>query len=157
MSSMRNRNNGFTLIELLVALAAMALLSIMSWRGIDGMLRAQSRVFPLDVRQPFGTDQDPSAEQVWDCCDQWLNGGSNRAIVFRFLRHITPDGPAVNRHWTTADSLKDDVLHLFDCSHEAEAILNVRKGSFVTRPQEIEQDKLLYIQPETIRLIRLPV
>ena len=39
----------------------------------------------------------------------------------------------------------------------AEAILNVRKGSFVTRPQEIEQDKLLYIQPETIRLIRLPV
>lgn len=124
---------------------------------VDGMLRAQSRVFPLDVRQPFGTDQDPSAEQVWDCCDQWLNGGSNRALVFRFLRHITPDSPAVNRHWTTADSLKDDVLHLFDCSHEAEAILNVRKGSFVTHPQEIEQDKLLYIQPETIRLIRLPV
>ena len=41
MSSMRHRNKGFTLIELLVALAAMALLSIMSWRGIDGMLRAQ--------------------------------------------------------------------------------------------------------------------
>lgn len=41
MSSMRNRNKGFTLIELLVALAAMALLSIMSWRGIDGMLRTQ--------------------------------------------------------------------------------------------------------------------
>lgn len=38
---MRHRNKGFTLIELLVALAAMALLSIMSWRGIDGMLRAQ--------------------------------------------------------------------------------------------------------------------
>lgn len=124
---------------------------------VDGMLRAQSRMFPLDVRQPFGTDQDPSVEQVWDCCDQWLNGGSNRALVFRFLRHITPDGPAVNRHWTTADSLKDGVLHLFDCSHEAEAILNVRKNSFVTRPQEMEQDKLLYIQPETIRLIRLPV
>ena len=34
MSSMRNRNQGFTLIELLVALAAMALLAIMSWRGI---------------------------------------------------------------------------------------------------------------------------
>ncbi|QXZ09830.1 prepilin-type N-terminal cleavage/methylation domain-containing protein [Comamonas sp. Y33R10-2] len=32
---------GFTLIELLVALAAMALLSIMSWRGIEAMLRAQ--------------------------------------------------------------------------------------------------------------------
>ena len=41
MSSIRNKNLGFTLIELLVALAAMALLSIMSWRGIDGMLRTQ--------------------------------------------------------------------------------------------------------------------
>ena len=124
---------------------------------VDGMLRAQGRVFPLDVRQPFGTDQDPSAAQVWDCCDNWLNGGSNRALVFRFLRHITPEGPAVNRHWTTADSLKDNVLHLFDCSHEAEAILNVRKDSFVTRAQEVGREKLLYIQPETIRLLRLPM
>lgn len=33
---------GFTLVELLVALAAMALLSLMAWRGIDGMGRAQS-------------------------------------------------------------------------------------------------------------------
>ena len=41
MSSIRNKNLGFTLIELLVALAAMALLSIMSWRGIDGMVRTQ--------------------------------------------------------------------------------------------------------------------
>jgi general secretion pathway protein J len=32
---------GFTLIELLVAIAAMALLALMSWRGIDGMSRAQ--------------------------------------------------------------------------------------------------------------------
>lgn len=39
----KNRYSGFTLVELLVALAAMALLSIMSWRGIDGMLRAQER------------------------------------------------------------------------------------------------------------------
>ena len=38
---MRTKNLGFTLIELLVAMAAMALLSIMSWRGIDGMLRTQ--------------------------------------------------------------------------------------------------------------------
>jgi general secretion pathway protein J len=34
---------GFTLIELLVALALMAILAIMSWRGIDGMLRAQEQ------------------------------------------------------------------------------------------------------------------
>ena len=35
------RARGFTLIELLVALAAMALVAIMSWRGLDGMIRTQ--------------------------------------------------------------------------------------------------------------------
>lgn len=35
--------HGFTLVELLVALAAMALLGAMAWRGLDGMGRAQSR------------------------------------------------------------------------------------------------------------------
>lgn len=35
------RSRGFTLIELLVAIAVMALLALMSWRGLDGMARAQ--------------------------------------------------------------------------------------------------------------------
>ena len=38
----RSRAGGFTLIELMVAIAAMALLALMSWRGLDGMTRAQS-------------------------------------------------------------------------------------------------------------------
>ena len=37
------RQRGFTLIELLVALAVMALLAIVSWRGLDGMVRAQQQ------------------------------------------------------------------------------------------------------------------
>lgn len=37
------RLRGFTLVELLVALAAMALLALISWRGLDGMARAQSQ------------------------------------------------------------------------------------------------------------------
>lgn len=36
------RARGFTLVELLVALFAMALLAVMSWRGLDGMTRAQT-------------------------------------------------------------------------------------------------------------------
>ena len=34
---------GFTLVELLVAVAVMALLAIMAWRGLDGMGRAQAQ------------------------------------------------------------------------------------------------------------------
>ncbi len=35
---------GFTLVELLVAVAVMAMLAVMSWRGLDGMGRAQTRI-----------------------------------------------------------------------------------------------------------------
>lgn len=39
----RQGGRGFTLVELLVALFAMALLAVMSWRGLDGMTRAQAQ------------------------------------------------------------------------------------------------------------------
>lgn len=38
------RHRGFTLIELLVAIAIMALMAGLSWRGLDGMARAQSQI-----------------------------------------------------------------------------------------------------------------
>jgi general secretion pathway protein J len=38
------RVRGFTLIELLVALAAMAIMAGLSWRGLDGMVRAQAQI-----------------------------------------------------------------------------------------------------------------
>ena len=37
------RQYGFTLIELLVAITIMALMAVLSWRGLDGMTRAQAQ------------------------------------------------------------------------------------------------------------------
>ncbi|MFM7026186.1 MAG: type II secretion system protein J [Limnohabitans sp.] len=39
---MRRRVHGFTLVEVLVAIAIMAMMTLMSWRGLDGMLRSQT-------------------------------------------------------------------------------------------------------------------
>ena len=39
--STRRRGAGFTLIELMVALFVLALVAVLSWRGLDGMVRAQ--------------------------------------------------------------------------------------------------------------------
>ncbi len=39
----RRRSAGFTLIEVLLALSIMAVLAALSWRGIDGMARAQEQ------------------------------------------------------------------------------------------------------------------
>lgn len=38
------RARGFTLIELLVAISLMALMAALSWRGLDGMTRAQTQM-----------------------------------------------------------------------------------------------------------------
>lgn len=38
----RRALRGFTLVELLVALLALSLLAVLSWRGLDGMTRAQA-------------------------------------------------------------------------------------------------------------------
>ncbi|MFN4352255.1 MAG: type II secretion system protein J [Hylemonella sp.] len=37
------RHTGFTLVELLVALSVMSLMTVLSWRGLDGMWRVQSQ------------------------------------------------------------------------------------------------------------------
>ncbi len=41
---MKPTARGFTLIEVLVAISVMALMSLMAWRGLDGMLRTQSNL-----------------------------------------------------------------------------------------------------------------
>lgn len=38
-----HRSAGFTLVELLVALSVMALMTVLSWRGLDGMWRVQNQ------------------------------------------------------------------------------------------------------------------
>ena len=43
MKTTAQHMRGFTLVELLVALAAMAVMSVMAWRGVDAMGRAQAQ------------------------------------------------------------------------------------------------------------------
>ncbi|MCF8160785.1 MAG: prepilin-type N-terminal cleavage/methylation domain-containing protein, partial [Polaromonas sp.] len=62
---------GFTLIELLVAISLMALMTVLSWRGLDGVSRAQVRlqeqsddVLALQATlAQWGSDLEAMAEQ----------------------------------------------------------------------------------------------
>ena len=50
--SARRRLAGFTLVELMVALFVLALVAVLSWRGLDGMpsARAGLRLIPRSSR-----------------------------------------------------------------------------------------------------------
>ena len=69
--TLRRANRGFTLIELLVAITIMALLAVLSWRGLDGMSRArdQARIRGDEVLAlqaglaQWGTDLDSITER----------------------------------------------------------------------------------------------
>lgn len=124
---------------------------------VDGMLKLQSRAFPLEVSKPFVNMPPPEPARLWQSFWDWMSPGGGRTIIFRFLRSLSPESGPVNRHWTTVGSMSEQNLRLFDCSHEAEAILNIARDSVATRPDDIAQDRLLLIQPESVRMLRLPV
>ena len=123
---------------------------------VDNLLTTASQKFPLKIHKPFKRDDTPSPDEVWDICRSWFDGGTPRAVILRFLRSMKPGVPPINRHWTTADRMDDKVLHLFDCSHEAEAILNIRKEHFVTSQKAVNEKQLLFIQPSSLYFLQLP-
>ena len=124
---------------------------------VDSMLTRLKEKHPLQVQTPFTIKSHATPQDVAQCLSMWLNGGSNRAALLRFMRHVSPKTKAINRHWTTVGSVDDKGIHLFDSSHDAEAILHIKLDEFVTRKDDISEERLLYIQPETVRLVRLPL
>jgi general secretion pathway protein J len=91
---MHRASRGFTLVELLVALFAMALLAVMSWRGLDGMTQAQERtearsdeMLTLQVAlAQWGADLDALVELPQATALEW-NGR-----VLRMTRRETATG-----------------------------------------------------------------
>ena len=123
---------------------------------VDGMLARQQAKHPIHVQTPFTVKAVPTPGAVFKCLETWMQGGTNRAAILRFMRHVSPGAQAVNRHWTTVGSVDEKGIHLFDSSHDAEAVMHIKPTEFVTRKADINQEQLIYIQPETIRLVRLP-
>lgn len=124
---------------------------------VDSMLRILAKKFPLEVARPFAALAD--RETFWQTCCGWLNCGGeampNRAIVLRFSKYFKPGDPPIVRHWTTVDAMTSENMHLYDSSHDAESIQNLRKGLIVTAAREVDINHLIYVQPDTARFLRL--
>jgi general secretion pathway protein J len=78
---------GFTLIEVLVAIALMAIVSVLAWRGLDSVIRTRDHV-------QSGTDRDDALLRVLGqlqldvqmrAPDSALNGGAEDTVLQRVL------------------------------------------------------------------------
>ena len=92
---------GFTLIELLVGLSILALLSLMSWRGLDGMLRSQERL--RERGQALASLQTALAQWTLDL-DQaaespYLNALAWDGLQLRIVRRSAGDDALVVVAW----------------------------------------------------------
>jgi general secretion pathway protein J len=102
---------GFTLVELLVALFVMALVAVLSWRGLDGMVRAhegmqqrQDQVQALQVgMDQWNADLDAMVELPQSTAIDWNGrvlrltraspgGGTAGVVVVGWARRVGPDG-----------------------------------------------------------------
>lgn len=127
---------------------------------VDNLLGVVARKYPLQVVKPFAAADFPDVATFWQACDNWLNpegeAAANRAIVVRFSRFDKIGEPALVRHWTTIDSMSPQSLHLYDSSHEAEAIQNLPIDKVVTRLHAVDENHRLLLQPDSARFLRLP-
>jgi general secretion pathway protein J len=93
---------GFTLVELMVALVVLATLAVLSWQGLDGMVRAQSRTqaYSNDLAAlhntlaQWGADLDAMDNQVRSAADAQARprpiDWNGQAL--RITRNNTPTG-----------------------------------------------------------------
>lgn len=127
---------------------------------VDHMLAIQSRRLPLHIEKPFASATLPDLQTFWSTCTEWMNPGGNaaasRAIILRFARYNRIGEVAAVRHWTTVDSISEESFHLFDSSHEAESIQNLRKDAIVVKLGDLDEKHLFYVQPDSARFLRLP-
>jgi general secretion pathway protein J len=96
-----NTAAGLTLIELLVGLSMLALLSVMSWRGLDGMLRSQERL--RERGQALASLQTALAQWTLDLDraaeSPYLNALAWDGLQLRIVRRAADDEALVVVAW----------------------------------------------------------
>lgn len=127
---------------------------------VDGMLNMAAKKYPLQVVKPFDAENMPDVDKFWETCFDWLNPNGakaeGRAIICRFLRYEPLKNTCIVKHWTTIDSMDKEKMHLFDSSHEAESIQNISKNKIVVAAEMADEERIFYMQPDTLRFLRLP-
>ena len=123
---------------------------------VDRMLEHFSQIMPLYVNKPFTNSSLISVEQFWKTCQSFINQSKNSTVIFRFIRYFDPKTPPIVRHWTCIETINDTIMHLYDSSHEAESIQNLKKNDLVTEEKDLSKSVSILVQPWSVRQVSLP-
>ncbi|WP_280192482.1 prepilin-type N-terminal cleavage/methylation domain-containing protein [Delftia sp. PS-11] len=95
----RRALRGFTLVELMVAIAVMALLALMSWRGLDGMVRAQEATKARSAQQLV----------LQTVLSQW-NADLDALMPLEYAQTVDWDGQVLRLTRKTSAAIDDGAL-----------------------------------------------
>lgn len=120
---------------------------------VDHTLSLARLHYPLRV-EPHMPPHTPSRE-VWAALAHFARPEQRRTAVLRFCRYVPLRLAPLVDHWTTALSLDDTGLHLFDSSLEPEGVYCLRADSVVDQPVSPGREYFV-VPPECVRLISVP-
>lgn len=118
---------------------------------VDSALNREVLRQDLLISTPFNMEVEAPKEEVWSRISQWLRQ-PKRAVILRFVRPLDKPGRPEIRHWSTAYTVEDKAIQLFDCSLEATAIQEIPKDACITTPIGLKPG-LIYLDPASIRLL----
>lgn len=120
---------------------------------VDRMLEGVRFRYPLKIHAPFAPGTPHS--EVWAALEEYARPDLRRTVVFRFLRCVPERPRPVVDHWTTARSVDESGLHLFDCSLEPGGVYCLRGTELADALAPIAREYFV-IPPECVRLLSLP-
>lgn len=100
MSALRARRRGFTLVELLVAIAILAIVAVMGWRGLDGIVRAR---VALSAQMEQTRGMQLAFAQMQSDCEHLAGAGAGAALL-----HGRPNLQAGNERLTLVRAVLDE-------------------------------------------------
>ncbi len=121
---------------------------------VDSILNREVQHTDLLIRTPYPSSVAVPKDEVWHTLRRWLTP-PRRAAVLRFVRPLDLPGDLEIRHWSTARTVLDDRIDLFDCSLEKTAIHEIVYETCITTPAGLRPG-LVYLDPSSIRLLGNP-
>lgn len=120
--------------------------------------------------QPGQRERNWPLEELWPLLQSWLplrrlfgglaslgspagEGRQQRCLLLRFHRYMYLETVPVVSHWSTGREFAGDVLHLFDCTADKEAIHSLSFRETTASPSGLSTARLLQLEPDSLVFI----